>query len=117
MAKSKLKKKSNVRARTATYSRFSVSDYLESDALRAEYLSAWFDDRDSNAADIARALGDIARAHGMRSVAKETGLSRESLYRALSKDGNPTLETFLKVTRACGIRLAAQSVNRSRERP
>jgi probable addiction module antidote protein len=52
-------------------------------------------------------LGDIARAKGMTQVAKETGLSRESLYRALSADGNPSFATVLKVTKALGLRLHA----------
>jgi len=56
---------------------------------------------------LARALGDIARAKGMTQVAKETGLSRESLYRALSADGNPSFATVLKVTKALGLRLHA----------
>ena len=58
---------------------------------------------------IARALGDIARAKGMSQVAKETGLSRESLYRALSEGGNPSFATVLKVARALGLRLHAQA--------
>jgi probable addiction module antidote protein len=61
-------------------------------------------------AGIARALGDIARAKGMSQVAKEAGLSRESLYRALSEDGNPSFATVLKVARALGVRFHAQPV-------
>ena len=57
--------------------------------------------------ELARALGDIARAKGMTQVAKETGLSRESLYRALSADGNQSFATVLKVTKALGLRLHA----------
>ena len=55
--------------------------------------------------EIASALGDIARARGMVRVAREAGVSREALYRALSDEGNPTLGTILKVTRALGLRL------------
>ncbi len=58
-------------------------------------------------AGIARALGDIARAKGMAQVAKEAGLSRESLYKALSENGNPSFATILKVTKALGVRLHA----------
>lgn len=59
---------------------------------------------------IARALGDIARAKGMSQVAKDAGLSRESLYRSLSVDGNPSFATVLKVAKALGVRLHAQAV-------
>ena len=58
-------------------------------------------------AGIARALGDIARAKGMAQVAKEAGLSRESLYKALSENGNPSFATILKVTKALGVQLHA----------
>jgi probable addiction module antidote protein len=58
---------------------------------------------------VSRALGDIARAKGMALVAKEAGLSRESLYRALSADGNPSFATVLKVAKALGVRLTAQA--------
>jgi probable addiction module antidote protein len=62
-----------------------------------------------DAAGIAKALGDIARAKGMAQVAKEAGLSRESLYRALSADGNPSFATVLRVARALGVRLHAEA--------
>ena len=62
-----------------------------------------------DAAGIARALGDIARAKGMTQVAKDAGLSRESLYRALSVDGNPSFATVLKVDRALGVKLHAEA--------
>jgi probable addiction module antidote protein len=73
----------------------------------AAYLDAWLDEAPEDVAGIARALGDVARAKGMAQVARETGLSRESLYRALSVNGNPSLATVLKVARALGIRLHA----------
>jgi probable addiction module antidote protein len=62
---------------------------------------------DGDPALIAAALGDIARAKGMSEIARETGLGRESLYKALSPDGNPEFSTVLKVVRALGIRLHA----------
>ena len=65
-------------------------------------------DSPDDAAGIARALGDIARAKGMTEVAKAAGLSRESLYRALSDDGNPSFATVLKVAKALGMRLHAK---------
>jgi probable addiction module antidote protein len=60
-----------------------------------------------DAAGIARALGDIARARGMTQVARDAGLSRESLYKALGANGNPSFATILKVARAVGVRLHA----------
>jgi probable addiction module antidote protein len=54
---------------------------------------------------MAQVIGVAARAHGMMQLAKETGLSREGLYKALSKDGNPSLDTIVKVMRALGVRL------------
>ena len=62
-----------------------------------------------DAAGIARALGDIARAKGMTQVARDAGLSRESLYKALSENGNPSFATILKVARALGMRLHAEA--------
>ena len=62
---------------------------------------------DGDPALIAAALGDIARANGMSQIARETGLGRESLYKALSPDGNPEFSTVLKVVRALGLRLHA----------
>ncbi len=75
----------------------------------AAYLDAWLEETPEDAAGIAKALGDIARAKGMAQVAKEAGLSRESLYRILSADGNPSFATVLKVARALGIRLHAEA--------
>lgn len=69
------------------------------------YLDAALDDGDP--AVIAASLGDVARAVGMTAVARDTGLARESLYKALSSNGNPELATVLKVLTAVGIRLHA----------
>ena len=62
---------------------------------------------DGDFAVIAAAIGDAARAYGMTRLAKDTGLAREALYRALSSDGNPEFATILKVLRALGLKLAA----------
>jgi len=62
-----------------------------------------------DAAGIASALGDIAKAVGMSKVAKQSGLSRESLYKALGKNGNPSLDTILRVARAVGVRFHASA--------
>ena len=77
---------------------------LDSDETIAAYLSAVFEDGD--ATEIRRALGHVARARGMTAMAKDTGLAREALYKALGDNGNPTLDTLLKVTKALGLRLA-----------
>ena len=88
-------------------SKYDVAEHLRTPAEMAAYLDAWLTDAPDDAAGIARALGDIARAKGMTQVAKDTGLSRESLYRALSEDGNPSFATILKVAKALGVWLHA----------
>ncbi len=89
-------------------SAYDVATHLRTPEEMAAYLDAWLEEAPDDASGIARALGDIARAKGMSHVAKETGLSRESLYRALSADGNPSFATVLKVAKALGVRLHAQ---------
>lgn len=84
---------------------FDVADYLDSPEAMAAYLDAWLSEAPDDVAGISRALGDIARAKGMSQVARDAGLSRESLYRALSEEGNPSFLTVLKVARALGVRL------------
>ena len=76
----------------------------------AAYLEASMDEADGDAAFIAKALGDIARAKGMSQVASDAGLSRESLYKALSGDRNPSLDTVLRVVGALGLKLRAEAV-------
>lgn len=95
-------------AKTKTIS-YDVAQQLRTPQEMAAYLDAWLDEAPDDAAGIARALGDIARAKGMTQVAKDAGLSRESLYRALSADGNPSFATVLKVARALGVKLHAQA--------
>ncbi len=84
---------------------YDVTEYLRTPEDMAAYLDAWLTEAPDDATGIARALGDIARAKGMTQVAKDAGLSRESLYRALSPEGNPSFSTVLKVARALGVRL------------
>lgn len=81
------------------------AEHLGTEEDMAAYLEAALEEGDP--ALIAAALGDIARAKGMTQVARETGLGRESLYKALSPEGNPELATVLKVVRALGLRLHA----------
>jgi probable addiction module antidote protein len=79
------------------------SEHLDSEEAVAAYLEAAFEDGDPKL--IAAALGDVARSRGMSEIADKAGLSRESLYRALSSNGNPELATILKVTKALGLRV------------
>jgi probable addiction module antidote protein len=85
--------------------KWDVVDYLKTDKDMANYLEAAIEDGDS--ALISAALGDIARAKGMSQVARKAGLGRESLYKALSPNGNPEFATILKVVKALGLRLHA----------
>ena len=77
--------------------------YLKTDEDIAHYLEAVFEDGDPSL--VAAALGDVARAKGMAQIAKAAGLGRESLYKALSPEGNPEFATVLKVMRALGLKL------------
>jgi len=100
--------KSNQSPPTATRTvPYDIAEQLRTPEEMAAYLDAWLTEAPDDVAGIARALGDIARAKGMAQVAKETGLSRESLYKALSENGNPSFATILKVTKALGVRLHA----------
>lgn len=83
---------------------YDVSEHLRTPEDMAAYLNAWLTEAPEDSSGIARALGDLARAKGMSQVARDAGLSRESLYRALGKDGNPSFATILKVARAIGVR-------------
>lgn len=89
-------------------SNYDVADYLRNPEEMAAYLEACIAESDGNASFVAKALGDIARAKGMSEIAKETGLGRESLYKALSADGNPQLDTILKVARALGLEISVR---------
>ena len=77
----------------------------------AAYLEACIEEADGDATFIAKALGDIARAKGMSQLARDTQMGRESLYKALSGDGNPSFATILKVMRALGLQLHAKSTH------
>lgn len=88
--------------------RYDVAEQLRTPEEMAAYLDAWLAEASDDAAGITRALGDIARAKGMTQVARASGLSRESLYKALSADGNPSFATVLKVAHALGVRLHAE---------
>jgi probable addiction module antidote protein len=85
--------------------RWDVVDHLKTEDDMAAYLDAVLEEDDP--ALLAAALGDIARAKGMTNVARESGLARESLYKALSTNGNPEFATVMKVVRSLGLRLRA----------
>ena len=86
-----------------------AADYLETDEDIVAYLEAAFEDGDPGL--IAAALGDIAKVRGMAKIAAQAGLGRESLYKALSPNGNPEFATVLKVMRALGLRLHASAAS------
>jgi probable addiction module antidote protein len=85
--------------------RYDTAEYLDSPAAIAAYIDAVFEEGDPTL--ITHALGVVARAHGMSQVARDSGLSRESLYRALGPDGNPEFATVVRVLKALGLRLSA----------
>jgi probable addiction module antidote protein len=87
-----------------TYAPFDAADYLDNDAVVAEYLSAAVDDPNPDV--FLAALGDVAKAHGMARIAKDAGLGRESLYKALSSGAHPRYETVSAILRALGVKFA-----------
>ena len=87
-----------------TFSPFDAADYLRDETDIAAYLDAAVAEDDP--AVMARALGTIARARNMSNLARDTGLTRQSLYKSLSGKGNPSLDTIMRVTSALGFRLA-----------
>ena len=95
-----------MQTKTAPYD---VAEFLETPEEMAAYLEACIEEADGDAAFIAKALGDIARAKGMTQIARETGLSRESLYKALSGERSPSFDTVLKVVSALGLKLSASA--------
>ena len=95
-------------AKTVT-TRYDVAEYLRTPEEMAAYLEACLEEANGDAAFIAKALGDIARAKGMSQVAHDAGLSRESLYKALSGERIPGFDTILKVIKALGLRLHAEA--------
>lgn len=83
------------------------AEHLKTDEDIALYLDACLEEAGDDPAFIAKALGNIARARGMSQLAMDTGLGRESLYKALSGEGNPSFATILKVIHALGVKLHA----------
>lgn len=93
------------------FSRWDSAEYLKTKEDMANYLDACMEEAGDDPAFIAKALGTIARARGMTQIARDAGLSRESLYRALSGEGNPEFGTILKVVKALGLKLHALPAN------
>ncbi|HEY3515561.1 MAG TPA: addiction module antidote protein [Gammaproteobacteria bacterium] len=93
-----------------SFSRYDTADYLKTEDDVAAYLEAIMEEAGDDAALVAHALGTVARARGMVQLAKDTGLTREGLYKALSADGNPSFGTVLKVMKALGLRLEPRRI-------
>ena len=95
-------------AKTRT-TRYDVAEHLRTPEEMAAYLEACLEEASGDATSIAKALGDIARARGMSQVARDAGLSRESLYKALSGERSPDFSTILRVIGALGLKLHAEA--------
>jgi len=93
--------------KTTSTSRYDVAEHLRTPKEMAAYLEACLEESNGDASFVAKALGDIARAKGMTQVAQKAGLSRESLYKALSGERTPGFDTILKVVHALGIEFHA----------
>ena len=90
--------------------RYDAAEYLRTPEEMAAYLDACLEEANGDAAFVAKALGNIARAKGMSQVASDAGLSRESLYKALSGERTPNFDTILKVVAALGLKLHAEPI-------
>lgn len=90
---------------TRVMTRFDAAEHLKTPQEMVAYLDACFDEDAGDGVLIRAALNDIARARGMTQVARDTGLGRESLYKALSSQGNPEFATIIKVMKALGLKL------------
>ena len=88
-----------------TFTRWDVTDYLRTEEDIRYYLEAAADEDPGDGSLIRAALNDIARAQNMSQLAREVGMTREGLYKALSEKGNPTFATVLRITRALGMQL------------
>ena len=91
---------------------YEAADYLQSDEDCAQYLQACMDGAPEDAALFTKAVGDVARARGMMQLARDTGITREGLYKALGEQGNPSFATVIKVMHALGLQfnVSARSV-------
>jgi len=94
---------------TATFSRYDTADHLKTEEDIALYLEAVMEEAGEDPAFIIKALGAVARARNMSKLARDTGMSREGLYKALSGEGNPSFETVSKVAKALDLKLTLQA--------
>ena|SRR5450830_1385469 len=92
---------------TQKLTQWDSAQHLKTEEDMLAYFEACLEEAGDDASFIAKALGNIARVRGMSQLARDTGLRRESLYKALSGDGNPSFDTILKVTRALGLQFRA----------
>ncbi len=95
---------------TETFSRFDPADYLNTVEDVAAYLEAVIDEGDDDPAVITQALGAIARSRNLSEIARQAGVSREGLYKALSAHGNPSFATVVKVSHALGLRVHFEAI-------
>jgi probable addiction module antidote protein len=93
-----------------TFTPFDAANYLDTVDDVAAYLEAVIDEADDDPTVIAQALGSIARSRNFSQIARQAGMSREGLYKALSSDGNPSLATVVKVSHALGLRLHFEAI-------
>ena len=93
-----------------TFARFDTANYLNTVEDVAAYLEAIIDDAEDDSTIIAQALGTIARSHNFSEIARQAGMSREGLYKALSADDNPSLATVVKVAHTLGFRLRFEAI-------
>lgn len=90
------------------FTKYDTAEYLKTEKDISLYFEACLEEAGDDHAFIAHALGVIARARGMSQLARDTGISREGLYRALSGEGNPEFATIMKVIKALGLKLHAK---------
>ena len=95
--------------RKDTYTRWDPTENMRTEEEMAAFLEACLEEAPDDAAYLARALGHVARARGMVQLAKDTGLTREGLYKALGENANPTFDTVLKVMAALGLKFAVKA--------
>lgn len=97
------------RKKQSRTTRFDAASYLKTGADAARYLNACMEESDGDAKLVAAALGDIARAYGLSKLAREVGMSRVGLHKALDSRGNPSFDTILRVTQALGLKLVSRA--------
>ena len=102
-------KKSPPQAAPEKFSRWDSADYLKTEEDIDLYFELCLEEDPGDGSLVRRALGSIARARGMTQLARDTGLAREGLYKALSPEGNPEFATVMKVIKALGLKLGAQA--------